>query len=789
MFALLGENGAGKTTAIRIMLGLAQPNSGQAEVLGLSSAKQGLSIRQRVGYVAERPTFYDWMTVEEIGWFTAGFYGDRIPAGSTPAGRPIRHCRRKKKLKTLSKGMRAKVALSLALAHQPELLVLDEPTSGLDAMVRREFLESMVDRAAQGQTVFLSSHQIVEVERVADIVAILRKGKLLLVEPLDELKAQVRRLTVTLKDGATTTPALGGHVLSQRWQPRQGQAIVRGITEGQLAMLPGRRRRRRRRSPFDQSGRHLHRLHARKRQRMEPAIAPEHLAGGRTTMTPSIFWRVVWKEYRLQRSLWIAMAALTAILQLLVIAYEPPHQARAETLYLLALAFPALYALGCGATLFAGEREAGTYEFQRSLPVCAWAVFVGKIVLALGSTLAMLGLMVGFATFLSKPTPPGTVDVATWRVMAWQVFGFFGLEMFVWAVLFSFATKRVLLAAILGVAAASIGAHLAVAIVTTQGAVATYVDALPWRMVIAAGVALADVSLAARWFREKRGRQPKFVPATAAETPPEAIALGRRFQQPQRMAILGRLIWQHWRQSRGVSLAMAALIVPLLAMLMMWLLPARENPPWFIERHASEIYRPGDKEFFALTILIALASVPLLGICAFLADQRRSSRRFLADHGVPAKYVRLSRQTITLGLPLLMFFTLLLALFFLASAPLPSPLQSDIIRWARLSEVYAEAYTLFYFAVGVLGCVLIGVAVGQCCSMFLRSPLLAGLFQSAADGPLRCLVRVDVVLASQLAVVGLADSCCPVCRDAAAGGRLVAGAKHIAHGCGRFWPC
>ena len=129
-----------------------------------------------------------------------------------------------------------------------------------------------------------------------------------------------------------------------------------------------------------------------------------------------------------------------------------------------------------------------------------------------------------------------------------------------------------------------------------------------------------------------------------------------------------------------------------------------------------------------MTILIALASVPLLGICAFLADQRRSSRRFLADHGVPAKYVWLSRQTITLGLPLLMFFTLLLALFFLASALLPSPLQSDIIRWARLSEVYAEAYTLFYFAVGVLGCVLIGVAVGQCCSMFLRSPLLAGLF-------------------------------------------------------------
>ncbi len=75
VFALLGENGAGKTTAIRIMLGLLPPNSGHAEVLGLNNATEGLKIRQRVGYVPERPTLYDWMTVEEIGWFTAGFYG------------------------------------------------------------------------------------------------------------------------------------------------------------------------------------------------------------------------------------------------------------------------------------------------------------------------------------------------------------------------------------------------------------------------------------------------------------------------------------------------------------------------------------------------------------------------------------------------------------------------------------------------------------------------------------------------------------------------------------------
>jgi ABC-2 type transport system ATP-binding protein len=236
VFALLGENGAGKTTAIRIMLGLADPDSGQADVLGLPSATQGLEIRRRVGYVAERPTLYEWMTVDEIGWFTAGFYGNaflpeyaRLTAGFGLPG--------KKKISTLSKGTRAKVLLSLALANQPDLLILDEPTSGLDAMVRREFLESMVDRAAAGKTVFLSSHQIAEVERVADIVAILRKGKLILVERLDDLKSQIRKLTVTMKDGAMDLPQLNGEILSKRLKQRQWQLIARGISDEQLASL------------------------------------------------------------------------------------------------------------------------------------------------------------------------------------------------------------------------------------------------------------------------------------------------------------------------------------------------------------------------------------------------------------------------------------------------------------------------------------------------------------------------------------------------------------------------
>ncbi len=243
VFALLGENGAGKTTAIRIMLGLATADQGSSTVLGMDSRVLGEYIRRRVGYVAERPTLYEWMTVREIGWFASGFYPDgfltRYVAEAERFALPLG-----RKIKAMSKGQRAKVSLALALAHDPELMILDEPTSGLDALVRREFLESMVDRAAAGKTVFLSSHQIAEVERVADMVAIVRKGKLLAVERVDELKGRIREVTVTLADEpeATVPPALAqlnGRLLSRRQRGRQWQATLEGMPEGLDRSLRG----------------------------------------------------------------------------------------------------------------------------------------------------------------------------------------------------------------------------------------------------------------------------------------------------------------------------------------------------------------------------------------------------------------------------------------------------------------------------------------------------------------------------------------------------------------------
>jgi len=230
VIALLGENGAGKTTALRILLGLLDADWGESTVLGLNSRSHGLEIRGRVGYVPDQPALYEWMTVDEIGWFVAGFYptgfqrqyNDLATHFELPPDR---------KIKNLSRGMRAKVSLALALAHKPELLILDEPTSGLDPMVRREFLESMVDVAAQGRTVLLASHQIAEVERVADVVAILREGKLVLVERLDELKNRVCELTVTLRNGSPDLPPVPGTVLSRELKGRQWRLLVRNMDE------------------------------------------------------------------------------------------------------------------------------------------------------------------------------------------------------------------------------------------------------------------------------------------------------------------------------------------------------------------------------------------------------------------------------------------------------------------------------------------------------------------------------------------------------------------------------
>lgn len=239
VYALLGENGAGKTTLIRSMMGYYKLNSGDLSVLGMDPRKEYLKIRQRVGYVADQPSMYDWMTVQEVGWYASGFYPEGYAKTysrlANEFGLPA-----DAKIRSLSKGMRAKVALSLALAMDPELMILDEPTSGLDPLVRRSFLESMIDRAAMGKTVLLSSHQIQEVERVADHVAIIRDGKVQIAAPLETLKSDIAQVTLTVRDILLPIPELQGVTeYKASRNGRQFRKTVKGWTpemrEGLLA--------------------------------------------------------------------------------------------------------------------------------------------------------------------------------------------------------------------------------------------------------------------------------------------------------------------------------------------------------------------------------------------------------------------------------------------------------------------------------------------------------------------------------------------------------------------------
>jgi ABC-2 type transport system ATP-binding protein len=224
IYAFLGENGAGKTTTIRMLTGLLAPDAGWATILGSDCWRDAVTLRHRVGYVPEKPRYYDWMTVSEIGWFTAGFHK------GTFIGRYEQFIQgfgldRRAKLQTLSKGQYSKVGLALALATDPEVLILDEPTSGLDLLVRREFLSSMVSLAKEGCTILICSHQVAEVERVASHVAFLADGRLRLTATMEELRQRLVRFRLRY-DTFPPDPMGLGTVLERNGTGKQWQAVV-----------------------------------------------------------------------------------------------------------------------------------------------------------------------------------------------------------------------------------------------------------------------------------------------------------------------------------------------------------------------------------------------------------------------------------------------------------------------------------------------------------------------------------------------------------------------------------
>ncbi len=227
VFGLVGANGAGKTTLIKHILGLLRPTSGSVRVFGRDPVADPVGVLAQIGYLSEEPDLPGWMRVAELLRYTRAFYPGWDDAYAERLRRDF-ELDPAARVKHLSKGQRARAGLLIALAYRPALLILDEPSSGLDPIVRRDIMEAIVRAIAEdGRTVLFSSHLLHEVERVADRVAMLNKGRLVFNSALDDVKETHRWLTLRFTEARPRPPALAG-VLSWDGSGREWTALCQG---------------------------------------------------------------------------------------------------------------------------------------------------------------------------------------------------------------------------------------------------------------------------------------------------------------------------------------------------------------------------------------------------------------------------------------------------------------------------------------------------------------------------------------------------------------------------------
>lgn len=212
VFGLVGENGAGKSTLIKHLLGLWRAEAGRVEVFGLDPVSEPTAVLGRVGYLSEQPDLPGWMRVAELLRYTQAFY----PRWDTTYAEQLTQqfgLDVDVRIKTLSKGQRARLGLIAAEAHRPDLLILDEPSSGLDPIVRRDILEAIIRTVAdEGRTVIFSSHLLEEVERVSDHLAMLHHGALRFCGPLASIREQHRRISLLFEQPQAQAPTVAGAI-------------------------------------------------------------------------------------------------------------------------------------------------------------------------------------------------------------------------------------------------------------------------------------------------------------------------------------------------------------------------------------------------------------------------------------------------------------------------------------------------------------------------------------------------------------------------------------------------
>ncbi|MGA2736826.1 MAG: ABC transporter ATP-binding protein [Bryobacteraceae bacterium] len=204
VFALIGPNGAGKTTTIKVLMNILRPTSGCAEIVGIDSRRLAGRDFTRIGYVSENQEMPDWMTVDYFMRYLRPFYPAWDDGLATELVRRF-NLPGDRKLKHLSRGMRMKAALASSLAYRPELIVLDEPFTGLDPLARDEFIEGLLERS-QNTTVFISSHDLADIETFASHIAYLENGRIQFAEELGALADRFREIEITF-DAAPPLPA------------------------------------------------------------------------------------------------------------------------------------------------------------------------------------------------------------------------------------------------------------------------------------------------------------------------------------------------------------------------------------------------------------------------------------------------------------------------------------------------------------------------------------------------------------------------------------------------------
>jgi ABC-2 type transport system ATP-binding protein len=233
--AFLGPNGAGKTTTIKCLLNMVTPDDGTVKVLGEDSRKMGSEVFRRIGYVSENQELPLWMTVQQLMDYCRPMYPtwDASFAAKLLKGFDLPP---QAKIKNLSRGMKMKAALLSSLAYRPKLVVLDEPFSGLDPLVRDEFIRGMLELTEnEGWSVFVSSHDIAEVERLADRVAIVDRGRIKLDEDSDSLRSRFRSVKIVLGTEAAPPGELPGSWLNLETAGRVVKFTDSQFNEAELA--------------------------------------------------------------------------------------------------------------------------------------------------------------------------------------------------------------------------------------------------------------------------------------------------------------------------------------------------------------------------------------------------------------------------------------------------------------------------------------------------------------------------------------------------------------------------